>query len=238
MANLVSTFSSVDANALMFTLLFVIFLVLINFALSKSIFKREKASSMIISLCISLLSVYWLMKTNFNISRVFSKIGISEDILYLIGPWVILGLAILGSIAKDSITGKKKFRLYRFFMILGAMLIIMSFFAYERTFLLIAGIVLILLGIILWFRRKKKLKANVTQNSPKQDGKKLLIEAAKKFRKWAKSQPNPKFVGGWTYFVNYLKKNGWGTSEADICNKLNITQRDFTKIFNRYGIVK
>jgi LPXTG-motif cell wall-anchored protein len=224
---------SVAPNTMLLGLLFIIFYIFINFSLSK-IFREERASSAIISLCVSLLAVYGINRTSLDISGIFSSIGISEELIYAVVPWLIIGLAILGSFVKDKITGRKRFRLYRLFIILGAFLIILSFFAYEQTVLLIAGIALILIGLFLLWKSKKKgtLPPQVGTN-----GSDALIAAAKKFKDWAKRQSNPRFVGSWASFINYLKRGGWVGSEAEICNRLRISQNDFVRIFNKYGRV-
>ncbi len=224
---------AIDPNTMVLGLLFIIFYVFINFSLSK-IFRRERASSAIISLCVSLLAVYGINRLNWDLSNIVFNLGISENILYTVVPWIILGLAVLASFVKDPTTGRRRFRLYRLFMILGAFLILISFFAYEKGIVMIIGIALILIGLFLLWRSKKKGPPSTPGGA---NGSAALIDAAKKFRNWAKSQSNPKFVGGWTNFINYLKRGGWGGSEAEICQRLRISQNDFVRIFNRYGKV-
>jgi hypothetical protein len=146
----------IDPNTMLLGLLFIIFYVLINFSLTKVLFKKEKASSTIVSLCVSLLAVYGINRTNLNISGMFSKIGVNDTIIYAVVPWIILGLAVLASFTKDKTTGKRSFRLYRLLMVLGAFLLLLSFFAYQQMITLIAGIILIVLGLLLWIKVKNK----------------------------------------------------------------------------------
>jgi hypothetical protein len=221
--------SSIDPNTMILGLLFIIFYVFINFSLSK-VFKKERASSAIISICVSLLAVYGINKTNFDVSGLFYNIGINENILYTIVPWIILGLAILGSFAKDETTGKRRFRLYKLFMILGAFFILLSFFTYEKGTVMIIGIVLLLIGLFLWFMVRKKKGKIPQQNTG--NGRDALIKAAKQFKDWAKKQQNPRFVGTWAKFINWL-----GGSEAQICQRYGVSQSDFVHIFNKYGLV-
>jgi hypothetical protein len=226
---------SIDPSTMILGLVFIILYVLINFSLSK-IFKKERASSAIISLCVSLLAVYGLNMIDFNLSGVLFNLGISEDLLYLIVPWIILGVAIWASFVKDKTTGKINFRLYRLFMILGAILLLIGLIpgVYEQTIFIIAGIILILLGIILWSIKK----VNIRRNTNPLNGVDILIEEARNFRRWALRQKNPKFYGSWTYFVSYLyNKRGYPKGAKAICNKLGISQRDFDNIFNKYGLV-
>ena len=146
---------SVDASTMILGLLFVIFYVLINFSLSK-VFKKEKASSTIISLCVALLAIYGINTLNWDLSVITFNLGISDALIYGIVPWIILGLAVLSSFAKDPTTGKRRFRLYRLLMVLGAFCILLSFFAFQTTVMIIIGLVLIVLGFLLWIRIRNK----------------------------------------------------------------------------------
>lgn len=230
-------FSSIDPNTMLLGLLFIIFYVLINFSLSK-VFKKERASSAIISLCVSLLAVYGLNKLNWDLSGVYLNLGLSEEFLYSVVPLIILGLAILGSFVKDSMTGRRKFRLYRLFMILGGLLILLSFFAYEQTILFIAGIVLILIGLFLLWRIKKKGTSPAPGALGNNNRRDELIKRAKQFHDWAKSQSNPKFAGSWANFIFWLNGNRRGGHEADFCQTYGVSQGEFVKIFQDYGLVR
>jgi LPXTG-motif cell wall-anchored protein len=158
---------NIDPSTMILGLVFIILYALINFSLSK-IFKKERASSAIISLCVSLLAVYGLNMIDFNLSGVLFNLGISEDLLYLIVPWIILGVAIWASFVKDKTTGKINFRLYRLFMILGAILLLIGLIpgVYEQTIFIIAGIILILLGILFWFLQFRKRKGRSYSRTP------------------------------------------------------------------------
>jgi hypothetical protein len=218
---------NIDPNTMILGLLFIIFFVLIQFLLGRSL--RDKMSSNIIAFCVALLAVYGLNRTNFDISGVFYNWGIGDGIIYGVIPFIIL-VGLIWITWKLGIS--------RALMIVGGLLIIASFFVYEKAVVLILGIALVILGFILWIRRKKKGITGQGGNVNPPDRRNELIRAAKKFRRWAKKQPNPKFVGGYTYFINYLKNNrNWGNSEAAICQTLGVSQNDITNIFNRYGIV-
>jgi type IV secretory pathway VirB3-like protein len=226
---------SIDPNTMILGLVFIILYVLIHFSLSK-IFKKERASSAIISLCVSLLAVYGINRIDFDLSRVLFNWGVTEDILYLVVPWIILGVSVWASFVKDKVTGKISFRLYRLFLILGGILFLIGLITgvYENIVFIIIGIILILLGITLWFIKKVSLKKNTNPS----DGIDILIEEARNFKKWALRQRNPKFYGGWTYFINYLHyKRGYPKGQKAICNKLGISPGDFDAIFNKYGLV-
>lgn len=225
---------NIDPNTMILGLVFIILYILINFSLSK-IFKKERASSAILSLCASLLAVYGLNRTNFDLSGIFFNWGISENALYVIVPWVILGLAVLASFAKDNTTGRRSFRPYRLLLALGAMIFLIGLTPiYQKAAFIIAGIVLIILGIVLWSWKKINLKKNINPL----DGVNILIEEARNFKKWALRQGNPKFYGSWAYFLGYLhRKRGYPRGEKAICSQLGISQRDFVNIFDKYGLV-
>jgi predicted membrane channel-forming protein YqfA (hemolysin III family) len=177
-----------------------------------------------------------LNRIDLDLNRFLFNLGVPEDLLYLIIPWLILGLAIWGSFVKDRITGKRSFRLYRLFLILGTILIIIGLIpgVYENALFIISGIILMILGIILWAMRKARNRRNINP----MNGVDILIEEARNFKRWALKQKNPKFYGGWTYFVNYLHyKRGYPKGQKAICNQLGVSPRDFDSIFNKYGLV-
>ena len=139
---------------------------------------------------------------------------------------------------------KKRWILWLLFLISFAL----AFYGVLKglnTLTLIAGALVLLFGIILFLSRHKKkgnlnparTQTNQSQGPNPEEGKRRLIDAAKRFNSWAKSQPNPKFVGSWANFINWLKKANWGNSEADICQRLGISQGEFVRIFKKYGLV-
>lgn len=218
---------SIDANTMLLGLLFVIFFAFVQFALSKTL--RDRTSSGIISFCVSLLAVYGINRTNLNVAGLFSNIGLTENLIYTVVPIIIIaGLIFMIWKLKLPLT----------LILIGALLIIASLIPnliYEKGIVMIVGIVLLMVGLYLWFRARKKKAQNPQQNTG--NGRDALISAAKKFHDWAKRQPNPKFVGSWANFINYLKRGGWGGGEAEICQRLNISQGEFVHIFNKYGKV-
>lgn len=221
-------FYSIDPNTMILGLLFVIFFALINFALYRTL--KDKQTSGIVSFCVSLLAVYGINRTNFNVAGLFSNIGLTENLIYTVVPIIIIaGLIFM----------IWKLKLPWTFMLIGAILIIASLIPgliYEKGIVMIVGIVLLMLGLYLWFRRNRINKKKGT--SPTQGGtnrRDALISAAKKFHNWAKGQPNPKFVGSWARFINWLG-NG-RKSEAELCEIYGISQGDFVHIFNKYGKV-
>jgi hypothetical protein len=146
---------SINPNDMILGLLFIIFFVFINFALTRIVFKKEKTSASIIALCVSLLAVYGINRTNFDVTGIVYSIGITEEMIYTIVPFIILaGLIFL----------IWKVKLCRTLIIAGIALIVASFFVYEQTWVLIAGIILLILGLILCLRRKNKQNPSDPKN--------------------------------------------------------------------------
>jgi len=237
-------FYNVDADTLVLGLLFVIFFALTNLALNKTLKNRGTAS--VVAFCVSLLAVFGFSRTNLDFSGLFYSIGMSEKVLYTIVPILIL----LGFIFMIW-----KLKLARALMATGVILIILSFFVYEKLLLLGIGLALLIIGAILWFRKgrlKKNLTNNPNDNSRDKEREKereisrnrdrglsTLKHEAKRFNRWARNQNNPQFYGTWAYFISYLYNNrGYPKGEAAVCEKLGISVSDFVNIFNRYGLVK
>jgi len=138
-------FYNIDAETLILGLLFIIFFVLIQLVLSRSL--KDKSSASIIAFCVALLAVFGISKTGFNLSDFSYNLGINEDILYNVIPIIILaGLIFL--------FWKVKVRFI--LVILGLLLMVGSFFVYEKTVVLIIGIVILLFGIILMIREARR----------------------------------------------------------------------------------
>jgi hypothetical protein len=137
-----------DTGTIILGLLFVIFFVFIQLILSRML--KDKNSASIIALCMSLLSIYGISKTGFDLTEFFYGVGINDNIIYTIIPIIILvGLIYL--------FWKVKLR----FILTGAgiIMIVGSFFVYEKTTVLIIGIVALVLGLILmWREARRKVK--------------------------------------------------------------------------------
>lgn len=141
-------FNGLDANTIVLGLLFVIFFVLIQLLLSRSL--KDKGTSSIIAFCISLLSVYGLSKTNFDFTGIFYNIGINDTIIYTVIPIIIIAGLIF-------IFWKVKLRVI--LVVLGLMLIVGSRFVYEKTIVMIVGIILLIWGIILmWVESRRRVR--------------------------------------------------------------------------------
>jgi len=137
--------SNIDGNIIVLGLLFIIFFVLIQLALRKSLKNNNSAS--IIAFCVSLLAVYGLSRTNFDFSGIFYNIGINDEIIHTIIPIIILAGLIF-------IFWKVKARMI--FVIVGLILIIGSRFVYEKIIVLVVGIVILLIGLFLMYKESRR----------------------------------------------------------------------------------
>ena len=124
---------SIDQASMIVYATFIIFFSILFFSLSKSVFKENRATAGIISGMISLLIVYGINKSGFDISGLFYDIGISEEVLFLILPIIILAGIIFAIIKlkKNSL------------LLIGGLLIVSSFFVYEKTILIVMGVLII-----------------------------------------------------------------------------------------------
>lgn len=124
---------SIDQSAMIIYGMFIIFFSLLFFALSKVIFKENRATAGIIAAVLSILIVYGINKSEFNVEEFFSDIGISEGALSLVLSIVIIAgiIFIIIKFAKNSL------------VIVGGLLIVGSFFVYEKIILITVGVILI-----------------------------------------------------------------------------------------------
>ncbi len=216
MFDLSSILYSIPPNQMLLGLSFIIFFVLLNFLISKTL-KGNRSSSTIIALCISLLAVYGLYRINFDLVAMLSSIGLRGDFIYTILP-IILAAGLIFVFWKVGFG--------RTLLIVGLLLIIASFFIYDNKTLLLIGIALFFIGLFLISKRKKPLNPNAPSRESE------LISAATRFRKACLTQKNPKFANSWAKFVNYL-----GGSEKSICQRYNVSHDRFLEIFKDYGLI-
>lgn len=150
---------AIDPETMVLGLLFLIFLAVTNFSLGR-FFKKSKTTATIIAFCVSLLAVYGINRTTWDVPEFFYGIGLSENLLYIIVPIAALIFLFLLSRKKNPETDKRRFSLARFLMILGALLIISALanLFYEKGVMIAAGIGLLVLGLIIRYRKKIKFK--------------------------------------------------------------------------------
>ncbi len=125
---------SIDQASMIIYALFIIFFSILFFSLSKTMFKEDRAVAGILAAVISLLIVYGINKSGFDIEDIFYDIGISEEALFIIIPIIIIAGVIF------TIVKLKKNSLF----VIGGLLIVASIFVYEKTVLLVIGSILIL----------------------------------------------------------------------------------------------
>jgi hypothetical protein len=152
---------NIESSTVLLVAVFTISFAILNFALSK-FFKDKsgepnKAIVGVIAFVMSFLITYGINKTGFDIEGLFFNIGISSELLYTIIPIIIIGgLALI-------IWKYKKKSLF----ILGGLLILLSFFIYEKTLILTLGIILVIIGIGLSFIKKKPRINSGISRAPK-----------------------------------------------------------------------
>ncbi len=135
-----------DQSMVVLSAIFIISFAVIFFSLSKSIFKNNTTISGVISAVISFLIIYGINKTGFDFEGFFYDIGLSGDILMAIIPFIIIGGVIFLIIKLKSGS----------LLVFGALLIGLSFFAYEGLVLAIIGGALLIVGLFLLASKKKK----------------------------------------------------------------------------------
>lgn len=159
MLELGDMFSGIDPETMVLGTTFIIFFLVINFALSK-FFKKDKTIATIISICVSLLAVYGITRTNLDLNGIFSSIGISEELLYIITPILALILVFVLSRKRNPATGRRNFSFGRFLMILGGLMMILGFtpLIYQKAFYIGVGAGLIAIGGFIANRDKFRFK--------------------------------------------------------------------------------
>ena len=142
-------FDRIDPQTIILVLLFLVFFVLIFYALSR-VFKDpygqpNKGIAGTIAFAISAMIIYGLYRTGFDIGGIFFNLGLSVDFLYPILGIVFLIITVL-LIWKLRFSG--------FLMAFGLFILLLTIFTeifYEKGIPLIIGIVLLVVGFL--FRR-------------------------------------------------------------------------------------
>ncbi|KHO55173.1 MAG: hypothetical protein QT10_C0005G0010 [archaeon GW2011_AR19] len=222
-----------DSSLIIYGGTFVIFFAFINFLLGKSIFKGDesKTTRIVISLVVSLMSVYGLSTGEFLSGFGTGYVGnfFVGDIL----PTILTIIFIAGIVFFIW-----KWGFSNVLMILGALSIIVSLtnLAYEKNVFFVLGIIFLVIGLLLKFRKPKiggwkwGRNRNLPPGAPPQSRIDALISEAKKFRRWADSQRNPKFYRSWAHFVGKLG------GESRIMRNYNVSSRDIQKVVRDFII--
>jgi len=149
-------FDRIDPQTIILVLLFLIFFALIFYALSR-IFKDpygqpNKGIAGTIAFCISAIIIYGLYRTGFDLGSVFYDWGFSVGSLY---P----NLSVLFLIVAGLLIWKLK--ISGFLMTFGLFIILLTIFTdifYEKGLVLIIGIVLLVVGFLLWRGRRRRFR--------------------------------------------------------------------------------
>lgn len=139
--------NSIDETTLILYAVFIISFTLLFFSLNR-VFKDNRSTSGIISAAIALLITYGVNKSGWDIQGFAFNLGISSDVLATIIPIILIAGIIFAIIKlkKDSL------------LVLGGLLIAVSFFVYEQTLLITVGIILAIIWFFMKFGGKKKGK--------------------------------------------------------------------------------
>jgi hypothetical protein len=147
-------FDNIDPSTLVLGALFIIFFGVLHFIFSRFFKRHDKtpntALSAAVSFAASILMIYGIHRTDLDIEDFFFDIGISEGILEVVVPILLLiGFIFLWSKVKEKV-----------FLIFAGLFLFVAIFTnwvYDKGVLLwIGGGLIIVWAIIAYIRRKKK----------------------------------------------------------------------------------
>lgn len=127
--------SAFDPSDVVLSSVFIVEFALIFFALQK-FFKSNTTIAAVVSAAISFFTVYFIQQNGFDFSGFLFNVGISSDTIMTVVPIIILAGVIF------TIIKLKAGSLFVF----GGLLILLSFFVYEQTIILVLGIILVFVG--------------------------------------------------------------------------------------------
>lgn len=134
-----------DSSLIAWAALFLIFFIIINFTLKRTVFKKDTATKFGLTFSISVLIIYYLVKSGFDLeSFSLGNLEIGRIIYPILPVLLVIGLIYL------------IYYLRRFtFLVLGILFILLSTseFVYATTLLLILGIIFIIIWAILRLKR-------------------------------------------------------------------------------------
>ncbi|MFH1607800.1 MAG: hypothetical protein ABIA78_01575 [archaeon] len=128
---------------------------LLNLGLLKGL--KDRTTSAIISFVVALFITAGVHFSGINLEGLFNNIGFSSDALYTLVPLIILGLLVLMGIIWGW--GKS-------LLIVGLFLIASNFFVYSAGTIAIIGVILSIIGAIIWERFPKKPKKTNHRDGP------------------------------------------------------------------------
>lgn len=142
--------TTIDEGTLFVLSVFIISFALIFLSLSK-LFKTNKPIAAIVSLVTSFLVTYWISKSDLRIENLFSDLGISEEILYVLIPLLIIVFSIFLAIQL-----KKKS-----LIVFGILLLVSSPFIEEQALVIAVGLILLVLGLLSLSKKKESPLMNL-----------------------------------------------------------------------------
>jgi len=149
---------SVDPSTMILITLFSLIFLFLTLILKRLPLFRDsygypnRAMIGITSAIISLFTIWWVNRSGLGIENFFYSLGLSSDLLYVILPIILLAVAIFIIIRWGFATA---------FLSFGLLLIVLTLFTkifFEKGLVLTIGIVLFLIGLWLWNRRRRREK--------------------------------------------------------------------------------
>jgi len=141
-----SFFDSFNPSTIILGILFIFLFAIFNMAAKKTLPKNPGVAG-VSAFCISTLAIYGIHLTNFNFNNLINNIGIDSEIITPILAGILLVAFILLL---------KKFGFGKFLLTIGAIFLIISFFAYEKAVSLTIGIIFTIFGLLFLFKKSKK----------------------------------------------------------------------------------
>ncbi len=136
--------NQIDQSMVILSSIFLLSFALLFLALSRA-FKDNKSIAGIVSAIVAFGITYGLNKTGFDFEGFFYNIGISEGVLMTIIPIIILAGMVFAIVKLKSGS----------LLVFGGLLILLSFFVYEKVILITLGAILLVVGLVLIGRKKK-----------------------------------------------------------------------------------
>jgi hypothetical protein len=143
-----------DESLVVYFSVFILCFVLCFFALNKFFKEKNRSISGIISMVLSFLVVWGINKTGFDVEGIFLDLGIPAETLTTIIALIVLGGMVF------LIVVLKKNALFA----IGGLLIAGSFFLYAKSLLFMIGLALVVIGLIVSFRKGKDSSPSVSHS--------------------------------------------------------------------------
>ncbi len=138
-----------DSSIITWGAVFIIIFAVVNFSLSRTVFRESKTTTAVIALAVSTLAVYGLAGRGIDPTDIYlgTEFG---DFLSVVVPFVFIFGALY-------FLYRYRHSLSNIFMVMGLLFILVSFtnLIYEQNFLMILGIILFALGLLLKLRRPR-----------------------------------------------------------------------------------